>query len=94
MNASLTKDIINLGWKPPDFRTKWDLLPFVTMAEGETPVITNISTDDFPLVHIRHPRYELPFEKLGLRWVPAPVLSRLGFDIGGVQYTASPFIGW
>lgn len=64
------------------------------MAEGEDPVITNISKDDFPLVRISHPRYELPFEKLGLRWVPAPALSQLGFDIGGVQYTAAPFIGW
>ncbi|KAL9090490.1 MAG: hypothetical protein Q9165_005251 [Trypethelium subeluteriae] len=64
------------------------------MAEGEAPVITDMSVGDFPLTHIRHPRYELPFDKLGLRWVPAPALSQLGFDIGGVQYTASPFIGW
>ncbi|KAL9617496.1 MAG: hypothetical protein Q9160_007707 [Pyrenula sp. 1 TL-2023] len=93
-NVSLTTSIIELGWSPPRFRTKWDLLPLVTMAEDDEPVITDISSEDFPLVHIRHPRHQLPFEKLGLRWIPAPVLSRLGFDIGGVQYTASPFIGW
>ena len=23
-----------------------------------------------------------------------PGLARLGFDLGGVQYAASPFIGW
>lgn len=94
MNVSMTTNIMELGWTPPKFRTKWDLLPIVTMAEDDEPVLTNILIEDFPLVHIRHPRYQLPFEKLGLRWVPAPVLSRLGFDIGGVQYTASPFIGW
>lgn len=94
MNASLTQSIIELGWTPPEFRTKWDLLPIVTMAEDDTPAITDLSKEDFPSIHIRHPRYELPFEKLGLRWASAPVLGRLGFDIGGVQYTASPFIGW
>ncbi|KAI9708714.1 MAG: Nitric oxide synthase, brain [Bogoriella megaspora] len=94
VNASLTASIMELGWKPPEFRTKWDILPLVTMAEEDGPVITDIPKDDFPLVHIRHPRHGLAFEKLGLRWVPAPALSQLGFDIGGVQYTASPFIGW
>jgi nitric oxide synthase oxygenase domain/subunit len=92
-NVALTEAIIELGWTPPVIRIQWDLLPIVTMAEGEAPVITEISEDDFPLVHIRHPKYP-EFGKLGLRWVPAPALSRLGFDIGGVQYTATPFIGW
>ena len=64
------------------------------MTDNDGPVITDLSEEAFPLVHIRHPRYQLPFEKLGFRWVPAPALSRLGFDIGGVQYTASPFVGW
>jgi nitric oxide synthase oxygenase domain/subunit len=59
MNVELTKAIIDLGWKPPTIRTKWDVLPIVTMAQ-------------------------LDFEKPGLRLVPAPVLSRLGFSIGGV----------
>ncbi|KAH8898596.1 nitric oxide synthase [Thozetella sp. PMI_491] len=94
MNVDLTKAVIELGWKPPAMRTKWDLLPLVTMAQGDVPVLTEIPIDDFPLVHIRHPKNELAFAKLGLRWVPAPALSRLGFTIGGVQYTASPFIGW
>lgn len=94
MNVELTKAIIELGWKPPVIRTRWDMLPIVTMAQGDRPVITEVPQDAFPLVHIQHPRHRLAFEKLGLRWVPAPALSRLGFTIGGVQYTASPFIGW
>lgn len=64
------------------------------MAEGEDAVITEIPKHIFPLVPIRHTKYDLEFDKLGLRWVPAPALSRLGFDIGGVQYTATPFVGW
>ncbi|KAK8856230.1 nitric oxide synthase [Apiospora arundinis] len=93
-NVSLTNAIIELGWKPPPTRTQWDLLPVVTMAQGDEPVITELSEADFPLVRIRHPHHQLAFDRLGLRWVAAPALSRLGFTIGGVQYTAAPFIGW
>ncbi|KAK8848432.1 nitric oxide synthase [Apiospora arundinis] len=93
-NVSITNAIIELGWKPPTIRTQWDLLPIVTMAQGDEPVITKLSDADFPVVRIRHPHHQLAFDKLGLRWVPAPALSRLGFTIGGVQYTAAPFIGW
>jgi nitric oxide synthase oxygenase domain/subunit len=92
-SVDLTEAIIELGWIPPTTRTQWDILPLVTMAEGEEPVITEIPEDVFPLVHIRHPRHP-EMDQLGLRWVPAPALSRLGFNIGGVQYTATPFIGW
>ncbi|KAF6843116.1 nitric oxide synthase [Colletotrichum musicola] len=92
-NVELTDAIMELGWTPPRFRSQWDLLPLVTMAEGEDPVITELPRDAFPLVHIRHPKHP-ELESLGLRWVPAPALSRLGFSIGGVQYTATPFIGW
>ncbi|KAK2031523.1 nitric oxide synthase [Colletotrichum zoysiae] len=92
-NIELTNAIIELGWIPPRFRSQWDLLPLVTMAEGEEPVITELPKHAFPLVHIRHPKHP-ELETLGLRWVPAPALSRLGFSIGGVQYTATPFIGW
>ncbi|TDZ20733.1 Nitric oxide synthase, inducible [Colletotrichum orbiculare MAFF 240422] len=92
-NVDLTTAITELGWKPPRVRSQWDLLPLVTMAEGEDPVITELPKDAFPLVHIRHPKHP-GLDNLGLRWVPAPALSRLGFSIGGVQYTATPFIGW
>ncbi|RDA91142.1 hypothetical protein CP533_0431 [Ophiocordyceps camponoti-saundersi (nom. inval.)] len=92
--VSLTKAIIALGWKPPAMPTRWDLLPLVTMADGDEPFITHIPEDLFPLVHIHHPKHELAFNKLGLRWVPAPALSQQAFDIGGVQYSATPFIGW
>ena len=95
-NKDLTDSMISLGWKPPTIRTRWDLLPLVTVAEGDKPYMTHIPSELFPLVHITHPseKFSLAFEKMGLRWVPAPALSGLGFDIGGMQYTAAPFIGW
>ncbi|KAF2764150.1 hypothetical protein EJ03DRAFT_346424 [Teratosphaeria nubilosa] len=93
-NVKLTQAIIELGWQPPELWTRWDLLPIVTMAEGDEPSIIEIPQERFPLVRIEHPKYSLQFQKLGLKWVPAPALSRLGFDIGGVEYTATPFVGW
>ena len=85
---------MELGWNPPELKTRWDLLPLVTMAEGDLPVFTEIPREIRELVPIMHPRYDSEFRQLDLKWVAFPALTRLGFDIGGVQYTATPFIGW
>ncbi|KAI9850997.1 MAG: hypothetical protein M1838_004689 [Thelocarpon superellum] len=93
-NVELTNSFIELGWLPPKSRSRWDLLPLVTMAEGDLPVIAELPASLRTLVPIRHPHYGTAFEELDLKWVPFPALTRLGFDIGGVQYTAAPFVGW
>lgn len=93
-STGLTKAIIELGWTPPRPRSRWDLLPLVVMADGDVPAMVEIPSELGRLVEIRHPRYTAEFEKLDLKWVTVPALTRLGFDIGGVQYTAAPFIGW
>ncbi|GHP15261.1 nitric oxide synthase-like protein [Collybia sordida] len=93
-NIQLTKDIIELGWVPPQPKSRWDVLPVVVMAEDDEPVFVELPTNLRKLVEISHPRYKDAFQKLDLKWVAFPALSNLGFDIGGVQYTATPFIGW
>ena len=92
-NIELTTAIIELGWRPPQTRGRWDLLPLVVMAESDKPVMVEIPSPLSRLVHISHPQYP-SIAELDLRWVAAPALTRLGFDIGGVQYTAAPFMGW
>ncbi|KAL9627896.1 MAG: hypothetical protein Q9164_007456, partial [Protoblastenia rupestris] len=94
-NVELTKAIIDIGWTPPcpKRRSRWDLLPLVTMAEGDEPAMIDIPAPLSTLIPIRHPRYSA-FEHMKLKWKTTPVLTRLGFDIGGVQYTAAPFMGW
>lgn len=89
----ITQDIIALGWTPPCPKTKWDILPIVAMAENDEPAIGILPKEITELVHITHPSYPT-IDSLNLNWVKFAALSRLGFDIGGVQYTASPFIGW
>lgn len=93
-SVELTKSIIDLGWEPPNPRTRWDLLPLVVMAENDVPAMVEVPSPLRDLIYIRHPRYSNEFKELDLRWVSVPVLTRLGFDIGGMQYTATPFIGW
>ena len=93
-NVVLTKAMIEMGWTPPSERGRWDLLPLVAMAEGDEPVMMEIPPPLSNRVPIRHPHHPEAFQKLDLNWKVAPVLTRLGFDIGGVQYTAAPFMGW
>ena len=93
-SVNLTKAIIDLGWVPPESRSPCDLLRLVAIAEGDFPAFAEIPTYLRPLMNIHHPQYAAQFEKLGLKWVSFPALTRLGFDIGGVQYTATPFIDW
>ena len=92
-NVDLTAAIMELGWKPLQARGRWDLLPLVTMAEGDKPAMMEIPAPLSNLVNINHPQFP-SFAALNLKWKAAPALTRLGFDIGGVQYTAAPFIGW
>jgi len=63
------------------------------MAEGDEPVLATLPPELTQLISIVHPQYHRVAD-LDLKWVKFPALSRLGFDIGGIQYTASPFIGW
>ncbi|KAL8913357.1 MAG: hypothetical protein Q9171_001834 [Xanthocarpia ochracea] len=93
-SVTLTKSILELGWEPPIHKSRWDLLPLVVMADSDVPAMIEIPTELGRLVEIRHPRHNVEFEELDLKWVAFPALTRLGFDIGGVQYTAAPFIGW
>lgn len=93
-SVEVTKAMIDFGWQPPEPRGRWDLLPVVAMAEGDRPAMIELPANLRKLVDIRHPKYIKEFEGLDLKWVAFPALTRLGFDIGGVQYTAAPFIGW
>ncbi len=70
------------------------MLPIVAMAENDAPAMAEVPEKLRRLVEINHPHYAEGFKKIALKWYQFPALSRFGFDIGGVQYTAAPFIGW
>lgn len=49
------------------------------MAEGDEPAMGVLPPELMEPVSISHPDYEEGFEKLDLKWVKAPALSRPGF---------------
>lgn len=93
-NVQITEDIMELGWIPSEPKSRWDILPIVAMAEGDEPAWAVLPLELTELITIRHPGYVDAFNSMELNWCKFPALSKLGFDIGGVQYTAAPFIGW
>ena len=92
-NLKLTEAIEHLGWKPPEPRGRFDLLPLVIEVPGQTPRMYQFDSDDAMQVAIEHPT--IPgFASLGLKWVVIPAISNFSMDIGGIHYGCIPFNGW
>lgn len=92
-NLELTQVAASLGWRPPERRTPFDMLPVIVQAVGEKPVWREIPSHlilEIPLVHPEYPW----FAELGLKWYALPAVSGMLLDAGGLEYTAAPFNGW
>ena len=92
-NVKLTQAIERLGWKPPEPRGRFDLLPLVIDLPGQPPKIFAFDEEDAMQVAIEHPTIP-EFASLGLKWVVIPAISNFRMDIGGIQYGCIPFNGW
>ena len=92
-NLKLTEAIIELGWKPPEVRTPYDILPWVIEVPGHEPKIYEIPEEDILQVEIEHPTIP-EFKSLGLRWYAVPAVSNFRMDLGGLTYPCIPFNGW
>eukprot|EP01035_Chromulina_nebulosa_P027793 gene27793-36595_t len=95
VDANFTKMLIDrFGWIPPSPRTAYDPLPLLLqIKEKEAPELFQIPSSYIPYVHIRHSNYP-QLDILGLKWFPVPVVSGLEFHVGGLFFTAVPFVGW
>ena len=92
-NLDLTEAIIKLGWKPPENKSPYDVLPLVIEVPGHKPKLYEWNKDDVLEVDIEHP--SIPeFNDLNLRWYAIPAISNFRMDIGGVTYGCLPFNGW
>lgn len=92
-NVKLTQAIERLGWKAPETRGRFDLLPLVIEVPGQSPKIYEFAEEDAMQVPIEHPAFPA-FAELGLKWVVIPAISNFRMDIGGIQYACIPFNGW
>ncbi|MEC3976062.1 nitric oxide synthase oxygenase [Amycolatopsis sp. H20-H5] len=81
-----------LGWRPPERRGLFDVLPLV-VNDGSGPRWCALPGDAVLEVPLSHPDHAW-FAELGLRWHAVPAISDMRLVIGGVHYPAAPFNGW
>lgn len=93
-NVELTDVCLSLGWTSPANRTAFDVLPLIVQASDDSPpFMKEVPEDAHYLVKITHPKYP-KLSELDLKWHAVPAISSFACDIGGIQYTCSPFSGW
>lgn len=91
--VAFTSTLMERGWRPPEHRGAFDVLPLVVETAEEGPRLFPLPREVVDEVPIEHPELTW-FADLGLRWHAVPVISNNRMDIGGVCYPAAPFNGW
>ncbi|MEV5712541.1 nitric oxide synthase oxygenase [Amycolatopsis mediterranei] len=91
--AEFTEQVRRLGWRPPERRGSFDVLPLLIEAAPGEPRLFTLPPDVVLEVPLTHPDHRW-FAGLGLRWHAVPAISDLPLEIGGVTYPAAPFNGW
>ncbi len=92
-NVDLTKAITRLGWRPPEPRGPYDILPLVIEMPGEAPQIFEIDRNEVLEVEITHPT-EPAIAELGMKWCAVPAITNFNLELGGLRYSCVPFNGW
>jgi nitric-oxide synthase len=91
--AGFTEMARLLGWRPPERKGSFDVLPLVIEEIPGEPRLFTLPPDAVLEVPLTHPDHRW-FAGLGLRWHAVPAISDMPLDIGGVRYPAAPFNGW
>ncbi|WP_103338856.1 nitric oxide synthase oxygenase [Amycolatopsis sp. CA-126428] len=91
--AAFTEQVRRLGWRPPERRGSFDVLPLLIEAVPGEPRLFTLPPDVVLEVPLTHPDHRW-FAGLGLRWHAVPAISDMPLEIGGVTYPAAPFNGW
>jgi len=92
-NVQQTRLAGRFGWQPPCRPGRFDVLPLIIEAPGESPTWHEVPADAVLEVPLHHPDYAW-FAALGLRWYAVPVISDMHLEAGGICYPAAPFNGW
>lgn len=88
-----TRRVIAMGWKAPDVRGHFDVLPLVIGMPGSPPRIYPLPVDSVLEVPLVHPEFRW-FEDLRLKWHALPAVSDMALVVDGFRYTAAPFSGF
>jgi len=90
---AFTSALIRRGWRPPQPRGAFDVLPLVVETVKEGPLRFEVPGQAVHEVPLEHPEIDW-FADLGMRWHAVPVISNNELVIGGVSYPSAPFNGW
>jgi nitric-oxide synthase len=91
--VAFTARLIKAGWRAPEQRGAFDLLPLLIETPGEGEKLFELPADAVLEVPITHPT--LPwFADLKLKWHALPAVSNMALETGGVSYPAAPFSGY
>ncbi len=91
-HADFSETLTRRGWRPPEPRGRFDVLPWLIEADDETRIVP-VPQDAVLEVAITHPF--LPwFADLGLTWHAVPAISNMRLRIGGIDYPCAPFNGF
>ena len=88
-----TDTLIQHGWRPPESRGAFDVLPLVVETVESGPRMYRLPEHAVHEVPLEHPELAW-FADLGMRWHAVPVISNNRLVVGGVSYPAAPFNGW
>lgn len=90
-SLEITKQCEKLGFIGA--KTNFDVLPLIIQIDGQMPKIFELPKEVILEIPITHSEYEW-FDELRLKWYAVPIISNMGFEIGGIVYEAAPFNGW
>lgn len=91
ISLEITKQCQQLGWQGRGGR--FDVLPLVIQVDQREPQFFTIPDEYVLEVPLSHESYEW-FKELQLKWYAVPIISNMGYEIGGIHYGAAPFNGW
>lgn len=91
VSLDVTKKFHELGFPMGD--QPYDILPLVIQVDDRPPKMFSIPKDailEVPITHSQYPKVE----QIGMRWYAVPIISNMGYEVGGITYEAAPFNGW
>lgn len=91
VSLDVTKKFHELGF--PLGNQPYDVLPLVIQVDDRPPKMFPIPKDAILEVSITHSQYP-QIEQIGMRWYAVPIISNMGYEVGGITYEAAPFNGW
>ncbi|MGD9989268.1 MAG: nitric oxide synthase oxygenase [Pseudonocardia sp.] len=91
--ADFTDLVEELGWRRPEPRGRFDVLPLLVSGPDGRPSLHELPADAVLEVPLTHPDHEW-FADMRLRWHAVPAISNMPLVVGGVRYPAAPFNGW